>query len=60
MKAKEQWMDVYYAVDSDGHTIDFYLNELRNKQEAKLFSKKTLAFLYVSTPLLTMDKSPAY
>jgi transposase, IS6 family len=44
-------MDVYCAVDSDGHTIDFYLNESRDKQEAKLFFKKILAFLYVSKPL---------
>lgn len=45
-------MDVYCAIHSDGHIIDFYLNESRVKQEAKLFFKKILAFLYVSKPLV--------
>ncbi|WDM31520.1 DDE-type integrase/transposase/recombinase (plasmid) [Priestia megaterium] len=30
-------MYLYRAVDSKGHTIDFYLSESRDKQEAKRF-----------------------
>ncbi|PGR95009.1 IS6 family transposase [Bacillus pseudomycoides] len=61
IKVKGQWMYLYRAVDSEGNTIDFYLCESRNKQAAKRFFKKALAFSYVSKPrVVTVDKNPAY
>ncbi|MGP0690226.1 IS6 family transposase [Priestia aryabhattai] len=61
IKVKGQWMYLYRAVDSEGHTIDFYLSESRDKQVAKHFFKKALAFSYVSKPrVITVDKNPAY
>ncbi len=54
-------MYLYRAVDSEGNTIDFYLSESRDKQAAKRFLKKALAFSYVSRPrVITEDKNPAY
>ncbi|MGQ8867034.1 IS6 family transposase, partial [Bacillus sp. NA_145.1] len=42
-------------------TIDFYLSKSRDKQAAKRFFKKALAFSYVSKPrVITVDKNPAY
>jgi len=61
VKVKGQWTYLYRAVDSEGNTIDFYLSKTRNKQAAKRFFKKALAFSYVSTPrAITVDKNPAY
>ncbi|MFP7736649.1 IS6 family transposase [Priestia aryabhattai] len=61
IKVKGKWVYLYRAVDSKGHTIDFYLSESRDKQAAKHFFKKALAFLYVSKPrVITVDKNPAY
>ncbi|USL45549.1 IS6 family transposase [Priestia megaterium] len=61
VKVKGQWMYLYRAVDSEGDTIDFYLSKARNKQAAKRFFKKALAFSHVSMPrVITVDKNPAY
>ncbi|MGY3418353.1 IS6 family transposase [Bacillus mycoides] len=61
IKVKGQWMYVYRAVDSESNTIDFYLSKSRDKQAAKRFFKKALAFSYVSKPhVITVDKNPAY
>lgn len=61
IKVTGKWMYLYRAVDSEGNTIDFYLSELRDKQAAKRFFKKALAFPYVSKPrVITVDKNPAY
>lgn len=61
IKVKGQWMYLYRAVDSKGNTIDFYLSESRDKQAAKSFFKKALAFSHVSRPrVITVDKNPAY
>jgi len=61
VKVKGQWMYLYRAVDSEGDTIDFYLSKARNKQAAKRFFKKALAFSHVSKPrVITVDKNPAY
>ncbi|MGG3523308.1 IS6 family transposase [Bacillus pseudomycoides] len=61
VKVKGQWMYLYRAVDSEGNTIDFYLSKSRDKQAAKRFFKKVLAFSYVSKPrVITVDKNPAY
>ncbi len=41
--------------------IDFYLSKCRNKQAAKRFFKKALAFSHVSMScVITVDKNPAY
>ncbi|PGD29916.1 IS6 family transposase, partial [Bacillus pseudomycoides] len=51
----------YRAVDSEGNTIDCYLSKSRDKQAAKRFFRKALAFSYVSKPrVITVDKNPAY
>jgi transposase-like protein len=48
---------LYRAVDSGGNTIDFYLSESREKQAAKRFLRKALAFSYVSRPcVIIVDK----
>ncbi|WP_239500043.1 IS6 family transposase [Bacillus pseudomycoides] len=61
IKVKGQWMYLYRAVDSEGNTIDFYLRKSRDKQAAKCFFKKALAFSYVSkSRVITVDKNPAY
>ncbi|USK83141.1 IS6 family transposase [Peribacillus asahii] len=61
VKVKGQWMYLYRAVDSEGNTIDFHLSKARNKQAAKRFFKKALAFSHVSKPrVITVDKNPAY
>ncbi|MFE7084102.1 IS6 family transposase, partial [Priestia megaterium] len=61
VKVKGHWMYLYRAVDSEGNTIDFYLSKARNKQAAKRFFKKALAFWHVSIPrTITVDKNPAY
>ena len=49
------------VVNSKENSIDFYLSKSRDKQAAKRFFKKALAFSYVSKPrLITVDKNPAY
>jgi transposase, IS6 family len=61
IKVKGQWIYLYHAVDSEGNTINFYLSESRDKQAAKRFFKKVLAFSYVSKPrMITVDMNPAY
>ena len=61
IKVKGQWMYLYCAVDSEGNTLDFYLSKSRDKQAAKRFFKKALAFSYISkTRVITVDKNPAY
>ncbi|MGN7198023.1 IS6-like element ISBwe3 family transposase [Bacillus mycoides] len=61
IKVKGQWMYLYRAVDSKGNTIDFHLSKSRDKQAAKCFFKKALAFSYVSKPrVITVDKNPVY
>ncbi|XKK29711.1 IS6 family transposase [Bacillus sp. AC79A.1] len=56
IKVKVQWMYLYRAVDSEGTPLIF-----RDKQAAKRFFKKALAFSYVSKPrVITVDKNPAY
>lgn len=54
-------MYLYCAVDSKGNTIDFYLSQSRDKQAAKHFFKKALAFSCVSkSRVITVDKNPTY
>ena len=44
VKVKRKWMYLYCAVGPEGHTIDFYLNESRDKQVAKRFLRKPWLF----------------
>ena len=61
VKVKGQWMYLYRAVDSEGNTIDFYLNKTRDHKAAKRFFKKALRSFHVSKPrVITVDKNPAY
>jgi len=61
VKVKGEWMYLYRAVDPKENTIDFYLSESRDKQAAKRFFKKVLAFSYVSMPrVITADNNPDY
>lgn len=61
IKVKGKRMYLYRAVDSEGKTIDFYLSKSRDKQAAKYFFKKALAFSSVSKlRVITVDKTPAY
>jgi transposase-like protein len=61
IKVKGQWMYLYRAVDSEGNTIDFYLNKTRDHKAAKRFLKKALRSFHVSKPrVITVDKNPAY
>lgn len=59
VKMKGQWMYLYLTVDCKGNTIDFYLSKLRNKQAAKPFFKKVLAFSIPPPRAITVDKNPA-
>ncbi|MBG9529318.1 transposase [Bacillus thuringiensis] len=61
MKVKGKWTHLYRAVDSEGHTIDFYRSKTRNHKAAKRFFKKALQSFHVSKPrTITVDKNPAY
>lgn len=61
IKIKEQWLYLYRVVDSEGNTIDFYLNKTTNHKDANRFFKKTLQSLHVSLPrVITVDQIPAY
>ncbi|PEC43126.1 hypothetical protein CON11_19750 [Priestia megaterium] len=52
---------LYRSVDFEGNIIDFYLSKIRNKQTAKSFFKKALAFSYISILLvIAVDKNSAY
>jgi transposase-like protein len=42
IKVKGKWVYLYRAVDSEGNTIDFMLNEKRDKNAAKEFLEKAL------------------
>lgn len=54
-------MYLYRPVDSEGHTIDFYLCKSRNHRAAKRFFTKTLQFFHISKPcVITLDKKTAY
>jgi len=61
IKVKKQWMYLYRAVDSQGHTLDFFLSPTRDAQAAKHFLLKTLAASHTSSPrVINVDKNAAY
>lgn len=61
IKVKGKWVYLYRAVDSEGNTIDFMLNEKRDKNAAKEFLEKALKSKHNQKPrVITVDKNPAY
>ena len=42
IKVKKEWVYLYRAVDSQGHTLDFFLSPTRDAKAAKEFLLKTL------------------
>jgi len=59
--AKQVWMYLYRAVDSQGNTPEFLLNPWRDAQAAKRFFAKALAAPHTRTPrVITADKNAAY
>ncbi len=62
VKVKGKWTYLYRAVDSRGHTIDFFLSATRNSKAAKRFLGKALksrkSWDYPSS--INTDKSPTY
>ena len=60
-KSKERIMYLYCAIDSKGHTIDFYLSQRRNTKAAKRFLKKALESCHARKPrTITADRDKAY
>jgi transposase-like protein len=61
IKIRGQWMYLYRAVDSEGNTLDFLLNETRSTRAAKRFFRKMLGNSHVSPPrVINVDKNRAY
>ena len=60
IKVKGKWMFLCWAVDSDGQTLDFLLNETRSSRAAKRFFKKILGSPHVSNPrVINIDQNAA-
>ncbi len=61
IKVKKEWVYLYRAVDSHGHTLNFWLSPTRDAKAAKHFFLKTLATCHTSEPrVINMDKNAAY
>jgi IS6 family transposase len=61
IKVGGKWMHLYRAVDSNGNTLDFLLNETRSTRAAKRFFRKMLGNSHVSPPrVINVDKNRAY
>jgi transposase-like protein len=61
IKVRGQWLYLYRAVDSEGNTLDFLLNETRSTRAAKRFFRKMLGNSHVTPPrVINVDKNPAY
>ena len=43
VKIAGHWKYLFRAVDSGGHTVDFYLSETRDREAAKCFRQRALA-----------------
>src|SRR5512135_1490933 len=50
IKVKKVWMYLYWAVDSEGNTIEFLLSPTRDAQAAKRFFEKALHSSAASAP----------
>ncbi|GHO71685.1 IS6 family transposase [Ktedonobacter sp. SOSP1-52] len=60
IKVKKQWLYLYRAVDSQGHTLDFFFSSTRDAQAAKCFFLKTLDASHSSEPrVINVDKNAA-
>jgi len=61
IKVKGQWLYLYRAVDSAGHTLEFLLSENRDTQAAKRFLARGLDASHTTTPrVINVDRNPAY
>jgi len=61
IKVRDQWMYLYRAVDSQGQTLDFLLNQTRSKRAAKHFFRKVLGQSHVTHPrVITVEKNASY
>src|SRR5262245_16857644 len=61
LKVKGVWRYQYRAVDSQGHTLDFYFSATRDAQAAQAFFEQTLDAPHPVTPrVITVDKHAAY
>ncbi|QKJ05419.1 DDE-type integrase/transposase/recombinase [Yersinia mollaretii ATCC 43969] len=62
VKIGGKWVYLYWAVDSHGRTIDFYISSRRNTQSAYRFLKKILGHLrdWEQPRRIITDKAPTY
>lgn len=62
VKVKGQWKYLYRAIDSQGHTLDFYLSHTRGARAAKRFLVKALKRLkaWQRPCVINTDKAPSY
>ena len=61
VKVRGKWMYLYRALDSNGQTLDFLLNETRSKRAAKRFFRKVLGQSHVTKPrVINVDQNAAY
>jgi transposase, IS6 family len=61
IKVKGEWLYLYRAVDSVGHTLEFLLSEHRDTQAAKRFLARALDASHTTTPrVINVDQNPAY
>jgi transposase-like protein len=58
---KGEWHYLYRAVDSEGNTLDWMLNEKRNQEAAEKFFKQLFSNDHCSMPrVMNFDKNAAY
>lgn len=62
IKVKGQWAYLYRAVDSEGHTLDFFLSPRRNTAAATRFLRKVLKGFHAweKPAILHTDQAAAY
>jgi transposase, IS6 family len=61
VKVGGRWMYLYRAVDSEGNTLDFLLNQTRSTRAAKRFFRKVLGQSHIVPPrVINVDKNAAY
>ena len=61
IKVRGKWMYLYRAVDSQGQTLDFLLNETRSKRAAKRFFRGALGRSHATHPrVINVDQNAAY
>jgi IS6 family transposase len=61
IKVKGQWLYLYRAVDSAGHTLEFLLSDNRDTQAAKWFLTRALEASHTIIPrVINVDRNPAY